>query len=137
MAELESHQGLSANTQSFGNDKAAYVFYEDGQPLYVGRTGNLLKRMRQHRNLGSTHNSAPFAYHLAKAAAIKDGQCVNQTRQQFCDESAFKKYFQEAKERVGKMLVRYAVIEDAREQSLFEYYASIELHTPWNDHSNS
>ena len=134
---LNESDPFMANTFSLPEKAGVYVFYEKKKPLYVGRTGNLRKRMAQHRNKGSRNNDAPFAYHLAKRAAKLAGICVDDTRNNLCADDSFKLHFHTAKIRVGKMLVRFVEIDDAREQSLFEYYASIELHTPWNDHSNS
>ena len=134
---LKDTDPFIANTIGLPKTAGVYVFYEKKKPLYVGRTGNLRNRMAQHRNIGSKHNDAPFAYHLAKREAKLNGICVDNTRNNLCADDDFNLHFQNAKARVGKMLVRFIEIKDAREQSLFEYYASIELHTPWNDHSNS
>jgi hypothetical protein len=135
--ELKSTTPFIANSAGLPKKAGVYVFYEKSKALYAGRTGNLRKRMAQHRNMGSRHNDAPFAYHLAKCEAKLNGISVDNTRVSLCGDDDFNLHFQMAKKRVGKMRVRFIEINDAREQSLFEYYASIELHTRWNDHSNT
>ncbi|NKC05296.1 GIY-YIG nuclease family protein [Ochrobactrum haematophilum] len=44
-----------------------YMFSEDGNSLYVGRTRDVRKRYGQHTRRSSGHNSAPFAFKLARA----------------------------------------------------------------------
>ena len=41
-----------------------YVFYENGRPIYVGRSNRLKDRIKEHGRPSSTHNSAPFAFNL-------------------------------------------------------------------------
>ncbi|WP_222006947.1 GIY-YIG nuclease family protein [Rhizobium laguerreae] len=45
-----------------------YMFSEVGESLYVGRTRDVRKRYRQHIRRSSGHNSAPFAFKLARYA---------------------------------------------------------------------
>src|SRR5271168_4342543 len=46
--------------------KAIYLFTENGQHLYVGRTNHLRNRMRQHSIPAAQHNQAVFAFRLAR-----------------------------------------------------------------------
>ena len=48
------------------SSKGVYLFSEDGQHLYVGRTNHLRNRMRQHSIPGAQHNQAVFAFRLAR-----------------------------------------------------------------------
>jgi len=46
-----------------------YVFYENGKPIYVGRSNSMRQRLRDHCAQSSDHFSATFAYLLANEAA--------------------------------------------------------------------
>ena len=46
--------------------QGVYVFYEDGRPLYVGRSNNLRTHIRGHGAEGSDRYSATFAFLLLK-----------------------------------------------------------------------
>ena len=46
-------------------ERGVYVFYENAKALYVGRSNRLKARIQEHGREGS-HNSAPFAFNLAK-----------------------------------------------------------------------
>ena len=49
-----------------------YVFYERCKALYVGRSDNLLDRIRTHGNGGSRKSQAAFASNIAKGEIIED-----------------------------------------------------------------
>ena len=109
--------------------KGIYVFYEDGRPVYVGRSRNLERRLKEHGNQSSTHYSSSFAFNMAKNDAVKKGVDINRTRKQLDEDPAFNKLFSEAKTRVSNMGVRVIAIDDAIVQTLFEVYASVALDT--------
>jgi hypothetical protein len=113
--------------------KGIYVFYENGNPIYVGRTNRMKDRIKEHGRPSSTHNSAPFAFNLAKKAAIEKGLDLNKSRVDLEKDSTFAKLFFEAKDRVSKMSVRVIEIDDPIIQTIFEVYASMELKTEFND----
>ena len=109
--------------------KGIYVFYEDGNPLYVGRTNRMKDRIREHGRQSSTHNSAPFAFNLAKKAAEEKGINVSKSRNELEKDSTFANLFSEAKEKISRLSVRVIEIDDPIIQTLFEVYASIALRT--------
>ena len=113
--------------------KGIYVFYENKNPLYVGRTNRMGNRIREHGRRSSTHNSAPFAFNLAKKAAEEKGIDVNKTRVELEKDSTFANLFSEARERVSRMSVQVIEIGNPIIQTLFEVYASIALKTKYND----
>src|SRR4051794_12844597 len=84
LISLKESDPFFADTIRLPEKAGVYVFYEKRKPLYVGRTGNLRKRMAQHRNKGSRNNDAPFAYHLAKRDAKLVGMNVDNTRNNLC-----------------------------------------------------
>jgi hypothetical protein len=60
---LKSGKLRSPDNQGRLPDKGCYVLYENGKPIYVGRSKNLRNRINQH--VGDTV-SATFTYLLAK-----------------------------------------------------------------------
>ena len=114
--------------------KGVYVFYEDGKPMYVGRTKSMSRRLQQHGNPSSGHNSATFAFNIAKREAIKKEMNVQMTRNQLQVDPAFSKLYLEAKAKVSKMPVRVIEINNPIVQTLFEVYAVMCLDTKeYND----
>lgn len=113
--------------------RGIYVFYENGHPIYVGRTNRMKDRVKEHGRPSSTHNSAPFAFNLAKKAAIEKGMDLNKSRVELERDPTFAKLFSEDKDRVSKMSVRVIEIDDPVIQTIFEVYTSMELRTEFND----
>jgi hypothetical protein len=113
--------------------KGVYVFYENGKPIYVGRSRNLSRRFNQHSRQNSNHNSATFAFKIAKQDAKNDGVLVKKTRNKLQTDEKFVPYFDKAKHRVSNMMLQVKEISDPVEQTLFEVYASLELKTEYNN----
>lgn len=113
--------------------KGIYVFYENGYPIYVGRTNRMKERIKEHGRRSSTHNSASFAFNLAKKAAGDKGINTNRSRSELEEDSAFAELFSKAKERVSQMSVGVIEIKDPIIQTIFEIYASMKLKTEFND----
>lgn len=113
--------------------KGVYIFYENGNPIYVGRTNRMKDRIKEHGRPSSTHNSAPFAFKLAKKEAIEKGMDLNKSREELERDPTFAKLFSDAKDKVSKMSVRVIEIDDPIIQTIFEVYASMELKTEFND----
>ena len=107
-----------------------YVLYEDDIPLYVGRTGRLKARLKEHGAESSSHFSASFAFILAKQKALLNNIDCKRSRKQLQDCPDFA--FAEAKKRVRGMQFRCVGINDPIEQTLFEVYAAMNLGTPHN-----
>ena len=111
-----------------------YVFYEDGKPIYTGRTRNMRRRLGEHCQPSSGHTSATFAFTIAKREADKEEININVTRSQLEANPAFTRLFLKAKERVSRMAVRAIQIDDPILQTLFEVYAVMCLDTKeYND----
>lgn len=115
--------------------KAVYLFSEDGQPLYVGRTNHLRNRMRQHSIPGAQHNQAGFAFRLARqqtghmfATYSPEGGRVALSK-----DRAFAAAFLAAKARIRQMDLRFVEETDPFRQALLEIYAAVALKTPHND----
>lgn len=113
--------------------KGIYVFFENKHPIYAGRTNRMKNRIKEHGQQSSTHNSASFAFNLAKKDAEEKGIDVSGSRIELEKNPNFVNLFSKAKERVSKMLVRVIEINDPIIQTLFEVYVSIELNTEFNE----
>ncbi len=113
--------------------KGIYVFYENNKPVYVGRTNRMKDRIQEHGRKSSYHNSATFAFILAKEIANGQGFNINTKRKALESNLAFRNIFLEQKERVSRMSVRVIEIKDPIIQTIFEVYVSMELDTKYND----
>ena len=114
-------------------NKGIYVFYENEEPIYVGRSNRMKDRIQEHGRKSSYHNSATFAFILAKEIANEQGIDINKTRNALESGSTFSDIFLEQKERVSGMKVRVIEINDPIIQTIFEVYVSMELNTEYND----
>jgi len=116
--------------------QGVYVFYENDKALYVGRSNRLKKRLQEHGRLSSTHNSAPFAFNLAKEKMQRAKEIPPYVRRKELEHApGFDYAFFEAKNRVAEMKIRVMQIDDQVTQALFEIYAALALNTPYNDFS--
>lgn len=84
-AELRSRDNLRGIPQ-----RGVYVLYEESRPIYVGRSNRLGDRLLEHGRPSSTHNSAPFAFNLAKEEAAKRGVDTSQARNQLEKDTVFR-----------------------------------------------
>lgn len=109
--------------------KGIYVFYENGLPIYVGRTNRMKNRLMEHSKQSSGHNSATFAFNLAKEKAKKTSINLKQRRKDLEADPLFSPIYTEEKVRVSKMKIKVIDIEDPVVQTLFEVYAHLELKT--------
>jgi len=133
MRELLRYPPVSANELKNIPKQGIYIFYEDDKPIYVGRSRNLSKRFKQHSQQSSDHNSATFAFKIAKQDAAKEKVEIKKTREILQVDPDFLPFFNKAKKRVSEMKIQVIDIENAVEQTLFEVYAALELKTPYND----
>ena len=133
LSSLEAAELLGRNDLHNIPQRGVYVLYEDGKPIYVGRSNRLRKRLLEHSRRSSTHTSATFSFNLAKEEAAKRGIDTSRSRNQLERDSIFNGLFTQAKERVSLMKIRMVQIENPVIQTLFEVYAALELKTPYND----
>jgi len=114
-----------------------YLFSEEDQHLYVGRTDDLKERIQTQRRLGSATNQAAFAYAIAKkelGIANVPYSTKNPTHPK--NVKGFEAAFRRAKERVRAMTVRVVKESDPVGQALLEIYIHLRLQTPFNNFSN-
>ena len=137
MQRLQASPALSRDNLREVRECGLYVFYENGAPIYVGRSNRLKERILEHGRRSTWHNSATFAFLLAEEEARKQGiDIASLTRTQQQNDPAFGPLYSQAKERVSKMAVRVVYVEDPIEQTVFEVYAALTLGTRYNDFDN-
>jgi predicted GIY-YIG superfamily endonuclease len=105
-----------------------YLFVEHGKPIYVGQTRNLRSRLAAHRRPSGSHNSASFAFLIAKTQ-FKGGEGKKMTRVELQSDPDFKKLFDKAKKQVSEMEIRFILCEDPELRTVFEVYAAEHLGT--------
>ena len=96
------------------------------------------KRLQKHCRPSSGHNSATFAFRLAREIT---GQTVatyteQGSRTELENDPVFGPVFIAQKQRVRKMNVRYVSEPKPLRQALLEMYVSVSLQTPHNDFDN-
>jgi predicted GIY-YIG superfamily endonuclease len=106
-----------------------YVFSDGPNPLYVGNTRNLRRRLRQHVGETSRETQASFAWRLALKEAADAGDERTGTRKEMEIDPRFARRFMRARERVAGMDVRFIEIDDPIVRTLFEVYAAQALGT--------
>lgn len=119
--------------------KAGIYLFSDGEHhLYVGRTNNIRKRLQQHCRPGSSHNSAPFAFRLARETR-KVPQATYKTqgsRAHLLQDHEFASAFTDAKARLRTMNIRVVEESNPLRQALLEMYIAVALAAPYNDFDN-
>ena len=115
--------------------KGLYLFSEEDNHLYVGRTNRLRNRLREHCMPSGTHFSATFAFRIArqKTGYLKATYKTKLSRPELVKDSVFGPAFEEAKKRVSIMDIRFIEETDPISQALLEIYVATVLHTPYND----
>ncbi len=112
-------------------DNGLYAFYENGIPIYVGISGKkrMRKRILGHGRKSGGHNSATFAFNIAKKEAEKAGIDITVKRYELEQNPDFSEHYLLAKERVSKMKVKCVEITDPNYRAFFEIYAALALNT--------
>ena len=110
-----------------------YLFSEDDNHLYVGRTKRLISvRLKNHVG---TAKDCPFAFRLARAATdlTVARYSGDNTRKKLLENLKFLDAYKAAKVRIQKMDVRWVEEADPVRQALLEVYVAVVLGTPHND----
>jgi len=133
-SELKSKYEIT----EYAGKRGIYILYENGKPIYVGRSNNLKKRIQEHSRPSSGHNSASFAFILAKEVAKQKNPDLDLTmeRSQLEKDKRFKPIFDSAKERISKMKVRLIEIEQPEVQAIFEIFTAMSIGSKYNDFDN-
>jgi predicted GIY-YIG superfamily endonuclease len=104
-----------------------YVLLDGPTAVYVGISGNVLQRLRQHVR-GATHFDASLAYRIAC-----DRMPHKHTRSRAMEEVLFKAEFDKAKAYLRSLQVAYVEIDNPLVLYVFEPYCAMRFDTSkWN-----
>lgn len=110
-----------------------YLFSEGARHLYAGRTKrNIRDRLRDHV---STADDCPFAWHLAREATGNKVASYKSegSRKHLLGQPHFKRAYEDAKQRIRRMHVRYVGESDPLRQALLEIYVAVVAEAKFND----
>lgn len=109
-----------------------YLFTENDVALYAGRTKRKLGvRIRNHF---STAPDCPFAWLLAREiTGFKPTYRTTGSRKELLTRPDFFRVYQESKDRIRKMHVRYVHEPDPLRQTLLEVYTAVVSRAKHND----
>lgn len=112
-----------------------YLFSEDQEHLYVGRSRDIRGRIARHSRPGATHRMAAFAFRLAReATGYLDASYKKEgSRSKLMQDPDFLDAFDQAKTRIREMDVRFVEEANPVRQALLEIYVAVSLQTPYND----
>ncbi len=118
--------------------KGIYLFSENDNHLYVGRSNNIKRRIQNHCRPSASHHQATFAFRIARVDTNleKATYKTEGSRKQLEEDPKFKLVFTTAKERVRNMDLRFIEANDPILQALFEIYVAVTLDTPYNNFDN-
>jgi predicted GIY-YIG superfamily endonuclease len=122
---------LPANVPQAG----VYLFSNEDQAWYVGRSNRMRQRLQQHCRRSAEHNTAPFAFRLAREVTDKTRATYSQkdSRAALEKDPHFQAVFRTQKERIGKMDLRYVQEADPVRQALLEIYVALASRAKYND----
>jgi len=107
-----------------------YLFSSaDGWPVYVGQSRRVRTRLAEHCRENADHNSASFAYNIAKKNAMKADIILAGSRAEVSVHADFVEHFRAAKLLVAQMPVQFVTEGDAALRTVFEVYATYALGT--------
>ena len=118
--------------------RGIYLFSEDSNHLYVGRTNRLRERLRGHCIPSAMHFTATFGFRIARKATgrSKASYSKSGSRAELMKDAGFMASFEHAKRRIAEMDIRFVEELDSTRQALLEIYAATVLKTPYNDFDN-
>jgi hypothetical protein len=116
--------------------QGAYLFTENGNHLYIGRSNTIRARYGRDCNPGATHRIAAFAFKLAReatgkmTASYKSGE---DSRKGLMLNPEFRAAFEAAKTRIRQMDFRFVEETDQNAPALLEIYCTLALNARYND----
>jgi len=106
-----------------------YVFFKDEDPIYVGRANNIKKRIHGHTRPSSGHNSANFAFNLAKMELAEKLQETKLGRKKLMEDPEFLEKFTSFKADLHASKIKCLEVKNDVIQTMFEPYLAIKLKT--------
>lgn len=118
--------------------RGIYLFSEGERHLYVGRSNGIRKRLQGHCRPSAGHNSATFAFRIAREMTgnVTATYLTQGSRADLEKDPAFAEAFSMAKDRVRAMDIRCVEEVDPMRQAILEMYVALSLETPFNDFDN-
>lgn len=115
--------------------EGVYLFSEDREHLYVGRSRGIRGRIARHSRPGATHRMAAFAFRIAREATgnLNASYKKEGSRSELMQDPTFSFAFDQAKARIREMDVRFVEEVDPVRQALLEIYVAVSLQTPYNN----
>jgi hypothetical protein len=110
-----------------------YLFSEKGKALYTGRTKRIIKdRLNDHV---STADDCPFAWRLAREKTGYTTATYKKkwSRKDLLSKPEFIAAYEDAKERIRQMEIRYVGQPDPLKQALLEIYVDVVSNSVHND----
>ena len=106
-----------------------YVFYNNDEPVYVGISGTIIRRLKYHL-FGKKDNESSFVYLLAKEKYKNDtGKKHNGKRKEF----PFTDYKDEIQNDMKRnWSIKYCAIDNGYELAFIEIYVACVLKSKWN-----
>lgn len=118
-------------------EQGVYLFSEPGNcHLYVGRSRKIRRRYGGHCNPGANHNTAVFAFQLAREATDRveaSYQAGPDSREGLMKDTEFLAAFDKAKARIRGMDFRFVEEPHPTRQCLLEIYTAVALDTRYNN----
>jgi predicted GIY-YIG superfamily endonuclease len=108
--------------------RGIYVFYENRNPIYVGRTNNIRKRIQSHTRESSGSDSASFAFNLAKREYANETE-INKKRKELMQIDDFLEIFRKHKLNLKNIEFRCIPVDNDILQTMFEPYLAFKLGT--------
>ena len=106
-----------------------YVFYENEEPIYVGRANNIKKRISGHTLPSSGHNSANFAFNLARLEFEESLSESKKGRETLMENPNFFVKFSKFKKQLFASKIKCIEIQNDIIQTMFEPYLALKLGT--------
>lgn len=115
-----------------------YLFSENDDHLYVGRSDNIRRRLGLHTRQSSDYFQASFATLLAKEMCqlVANYRYRRKDPLHFANQQIFRDAFADSKIRIRAMQIRFVEEKDPVNQALLEVFAATVLPTRYNDFSN-
>jgi predicted GIY-YIG superfamily endonuclease len=127
MEKLLSSKSL--NREELPSFSGIYVFFKDDNPIYVGRANNIKNRIHGHTRKSSGHNSANFAFNLAKLELSGKLQESKLGREKLMEDSEFLEKFRAIKEDLFASKIKCLEVKNDVLQTMFEPYLAVKLKT--------
>jgi predicted GIY-YIG superfamily endonuclease len=118
--------------------KGIYLFSDNTEHLYVGRSNNIRRRIGLHCRPGSQHNQATFAFRMARHQTGRNDAAytTSGSRSEMVKDAVFGPAFTACKVHIRTLGLRFVEENDATRQALLEIYTATVLETPFNDFEN-